>query len=488
MIDLYARISKEDATDRARRMFASTDAQIERLREVVAERGGTVGKVFEDPSLSGWNPRTVRPNFDALMLRLESGESDGVAVYDLTRFSRKVSEGERLLAVAERGLEVWTAWGSHDLTTADGIKAFRDAMTGAAHESNKISERSSEGKRRKAVRGRSNATRRPFGMAGNLPKPVGWQPGDPVTPAPDDQVSAERDAIREVASMIFAGSTLASAARHLNRRGLFTPFGLEWSAESLSATLRRSSLAGGVIHRGEPVGTLGGEPVLDPETFARLTSTLAARRPGRKPSAQYLLTGILQCGRCGHTLTGRPRVGRAPYPDGEVAREYWCQLRTGERSGCGRLVVDQRFADLVITTATLERLGDPRHAERLAKRAARTEADRAKVLAEIATLKADALALAGRVAAWGFQRVDAAMRPLDARLATLTERLAGLERPDATGHAARDALTDWTRGDTDDRRAMIRRAFPAGIWVDPSTSRGMGARLDHDRFRFAPRD
>ena len=54
------------------------------------------------------------------MERLESGQSDGVMFYDVTRFSRKIGEGERPVEAAERGMRVWSLTGEYDVATADG--------------------------------------------------------------------------------------------------------------------------------------------------------------------------------------------------------------------------------------------------------------------------------------------------------------------------------------------------------------------------------
>jgi len=111
---------------------------VEVCLEELAERGADAGEVFKDNSLSAWKPNVVRKDWEALMARLESGACDGVIVYDLTRFSRKICEGERLVELAAKGIRVWSLSGEYDLTTADGRRHFREAMVAAAGESDKI--------------------------------------------------------------------------------------------------------------------------------------------------------------------------------------------------------------------------------------------------------------------------------------------------------------------------------------------------------------
>src|SRR3954447_8548931 len=124
VIDLYARISRSTEDNRGR----SVQAQIEDGTADITSRGAVVGQVFRDESLSAWNPKTDRPEFNELMTRLESGQADGVWVWEVTRFSRKVMDGERLLAAAQAGALVWSDDQTHNLTKAAGRRAFREAM------------------------------------------------------------------------------------------------------------------------------------------------------------------------------------------------------------------------------------------------------------------------------------------------------------------------------------------------------------------------
>ena len=321
-----------------------------------------------------------------------------------------------------------------------------------------------------------------------------WEPGDPRTPVPDEQVARERDAIREVVRRLLSGESLAAQLAYLNDAGHRTYVGRPWTAVALRSTLRRPALAGIAVHHGEEVGLLPGEPVLDRETFDRLQSFLDSRKRGRPASDVYLLSGVLKCGRCGHTLAGRPRVARNPYPEtgnpaqdaDRTPREYWCMKRTHHAdTGCGRLSVDQRFADEVVTEAVLERLSDPETTEALAAHDAQVEAVRAELGAEVARLDGDADVIAEKAADWGPERVDKALRPLLARITALRARLDALDAP--TGPTV-DPLTvaaDWREDSQAQRRAKVRRAFPTGITVLPADpgKRGTAARTV-DRFVF----
>lgn len=126
-IDIYARIGRAVNGETVK-----VDHQIEMSTELIERRGARVGGPFKVNSLSAWNPRVVREDWNRMMAWPESGESDGVWVYDVSRFTREPIEGERLIQAAMNGKRVWSWAGEYDLTAADGRMAFRDALNKAA--------------------------------------------------------------------------------------------------------------------------------------------------------------------------------------------------------------------------------------------------------------------------------------------------------------------------------------------------------------------
>jgi hypothetical protein len=218
-----------------------------------------------------------------------------------------------------------------------------------------------------------------------------------------------------------------------------------------------------------------------------------ARRRGRPPGlGAYVLSGLMRCSRCGSVLYGAQRTNLAPYEDGSVRREYRCRRSTDDnRAGCGRNLIDARIAEQAVAEAVKQRLGDPRRADRIAKRLAATRTDRARIEAELATLKDSADGLAEKVAEWGLDRVSLSMTPILRRQQELHDKLARLEEAESGDAAAADAVAAWDeaakRSDTSTLRAMIKRAFPRLAlrpherWGDHSPARfdWDGASLPH---------
>ncbi|WP_322770541.1 recombinase family protein, partial [Frankia sp. Cr1] len=373
---------------------------------------------------------------------------------------------------------------------ADGRKAFRDAMTAAAAESDKISERSKRGRRRKARRGLSPFGTPGFGMARWQPKPDGWESGDPRQRIAPEVVDRERAAIRDCYRRLLAGTvTVSTLAAELNAQGLHTIGGKPWTRGMLASMLQRPSLAGLIEINGEIIGTMrNAEPVVSREEWERLCALLAARRPGRPPGRVHVLSGLLTCDGCGRRMYGLHRSQEPPYPDGGVKSEYRCRREPG-RPGCGRNFIDGQAAQAAVAIAVQSRLSDPRRAATVVARIAATVDERAALDAEIAHLNAEADALAEKTARWGVQRVHTSMEPLLRRIDVLTSRLAALEVPADPAAVAADVAAEWDRaeaaGEIDTMRAMIRAAFP-NLTVRRSrrrlTARGadVSARFDWD--------
>ncbi|MBV8992434.1 MAG: recombinase family protein [Pseudonocardiales bacterium] len=444
VLDIYARVSRL-GDDRQR----STAGQVEDCRARIEERGAQVGEVHVDSGRSAWNPRVRRPDWERLMARLEAGATGGVIVFDMARFSRRPIEGERLILAAERGLVVLDSEGEYDLTTANGRKTFRDQLNAAAYESDRLSTRVKRGKRVKATRGEPNHSWRPFGFE-----------HDGVTVRESEAV-----VLREMAARVLTGEKFDHVARDLNQRGVTTSTDGMWSRESVKQLLSRERNVGQVVHNGVVVGHLPGEPILDSETWERLTTLFASRRRGRPASEMYLCSGIVCCGKCGNRLTGRPKQ---PYSNGEIRREYFCHPRT-VRGGCGGTAIGQRELDRHVGALVVRILSDPRHAEALEAAAKATEDKRRPVLAELSECEHLAEELSGRLGRREIpiQRYDVAIAPLDKRIAELRAELAELDSkaPAAVADpaivsASREEWTArWNAATVAERRNLIRQAL-----------------------------
>jgi site-specific DNA recombinase len=460
-VDIYARVSYLKRKTQ-RELTAEGQVAVCRLR--LADLGLQEGEVLVDPGRSAWNPAVKRPAWDELMDRLERGVSGGMIVFDLERFTRQPKDGERMIELAASGLLVLDSESEYDLRTPHGKKAFRDGINAAAYYSDRLSTRTSRGRKLKAMSGRPNGSQRPFGFEADL-----------VTIRED-----EAEVIRELTRRFLSGEPQNALVRNLNERGVLTSQGKPWTTRTLQQLLTRERNCGRIIHTDlatgitSVVGHLPGIPIITEDEFDQVCATFAARRRSQPISAAYLCTGVAVCGRpdCGSPLHGRARKDMKPYDDGSVHREYWCGPYP---RGCGRIMVDQRGLDEAAAALAIEILADPRHADAVetTAREMKTEADRLDLA--IAEAENVAEALADRLGRGDMtrSRYDVVIRPLDERVVKLkAERAAlgdlSLQRPPAASHEHWQRR--WKEADAGERRVLLKMALRGRrLIIDPAS-------------------
>jgi site-specific DNA recombinase len=469
IMDLYCRMSQgDDGT-----LFKCED-QERQGRAYVAEHaheGWVVGKVLYDHALSGWKRNVIRPSFNQIMDRLESGESHGVWVRDLTRFTRKLPEALRIKQAVDAGGVVAAGYSEYDLSTVRGLRAFYDDAVDAELESQRISERTRAGMRNKALRGRALSTVRGFARPGYLPNGKGWEAGDPRTFVPAEQLTREVQAVRDATTRILAGEPMSDICQEWNDAKLLTVKGGKWDTGVLRQMLTSPALAGLLTYKGEVVGRLDGEPVLDLATRERLLLSFSSRKRGR-PAKAYLLSGIVTCEACGAKLYGRPK-GTRTYNDGSPTRQYWCQVRPNSTTtGCGKVSMDQREADRVVEALVVKRLGDPRHADRITRVAARVEKAQTVILKELSHLNTEVDDLLSKKpdAVWTMDRINVKMAQYAELIEDAQTRLLTLGEVPTAGDALEDAQADWDAADEAERRTLVKRAYPEGLTIRVATN------------------
>jgi hypothetical protein len=397
------------------------------------------------------------------MARLESGESDGVVVFNLARFARRPADGERLITAAERGLAVLDSGAEYDLTSASGRKTFRDGLSAAAFYSDDISEASRRGKQLKASKGKVDK-RRSFGFE-----------GDGVTLR-----QSEADVQREMARRLLAGEPQCLLMDELNERGVLSANCKPWKYTTFRDMMIRPRAAGLIAHNGAVVARLPGDPILDHDTYGRIVALYASRRAGRQPSGRYLLTGIAVCGLCGATLSGRPME------DGR--KIYWCRPR--REISCDTVRLDEWVADWTIRT-----LADPKHAVAIDRAETEMAQRRAGLLVKIADRERVAAVIGERLGRdeITLEHHDSVVTPIYAQLTRLRAELDGVATSEPALPAGvrtipvRDQhylelLERWDSGTPGERRAMVLQALHGRKLI---IGKGKIARFSGDRVTIA---
>jgi site-specific DNA recombinase len=449
---IYVRVSTED---QARHGY-SLSAQVEACRGRAAALGATEMLAFSDEGVSG--ALLVRPGLDGLREAVRERRVELVVLWDPDRLSRNLSHQLLLTEEIERArirLEFvnfeWKATPEGQL-----FYALRGAI--AQYEKEKIRERTSRGRLQKAKEGKLPLAFRPYGYAYDSDTAL-------LTVNPEEAA---------VVGQIFRwlleeGEGPNGIARRLNQLGVPARKGGRWHRAVVRQILanpvytgifwcNRWDAAGVSLNRHRPPAervspTLRPEgewlpvPVpalIDPSRWQQAQALLAGARRlwAGRPRADYLLSGLLLCGRCGRSMSGF-----AGTDWGVKRRKYTCRRGSeGDRGGaCGRAVAAEPL-EAAVWDSMLDWLGADLEALRATAAGAVVPVGAAG--GELTAI-AEAVAQAerGRTGVMGVleqglmpaAEAAAALQRIQERLAGLEQRRAELEAAEGARAAARAA-------------------------------------------------
>lgn len=312
------------------------DRQRADCEQYARRRGWHVQQVYCDNDRSASNGKR-RPAYEQMLLDVTAGHLDAVVAWDLDRLHRRPVELERFIDLADRhNLALGTFGGDVDLGSSAGRLHARIMGSVARHEI----EHKSERQRRAAVQAAE------LGRPTGGPRPFGYKDGGRAVDA------VEARAVRDAFDALLAGTPLREIARDINRRGIRTSLGKEWSATQVRAMMLRARNAGLRTYRGEIVGPADWPALVDETTWRAAFAVL--RDPTRKTSpgfaTRWLLSGLAHCGVCSETVSSagvaRTRV------DGTRPTVYRCRTRQ-------HVARDADPVDALVVEAVVKRMARP---------------------------------------------------------------------------------------------------------------------------------
>ncbi len=284
----------------------SLDETIQRTAVRACARGEGLGapEIFEEGAPEG------RSAFGHLARQVEqdAAAGDGVAVVVATL----AVLGDSALERTRRAL-LLEFLGAR-LVLADGL-APEDALLAdwqGRPEAERRRDRAREAMRSRALRG----------LVLGRP-PFGYEVQDRVlAPHPRESQVVKR-MFREY---LEEGEGLRRIAAGLNRDGIRTHLGRPWTPGSVRTVLRNPTYTG--LYRRLGVAVPAAHPALvDRATFHAVQRRMSARRTSRleQERHEYLLAGLLRCGRCGN-----PMIGERRSTDAGTAISYRCEAATAQ--------------------------------------------------------------------------------------------------------------------------------------------------------------
>ncbi|MEE8407268.1 MAG: recombinase family protein, partial [Acidimicrobiia bacterium] len=305
---VYVRVSRD-----SQGQGLGIERQQELCKRLAKEKGWPVAETYVDNDISAYSGKP-RPGYEKMLADIESGARDAVLVVDQDRLVRRMKELVPFMELADSlGIPLANVQGDTDLSNTDG--RFKAHIMGAVaeQESSRKSDRVKRQKEGAAAKGWWQGGRRPYG----------YQPK-----RTDDGFSSleiipqEAEIVKELAQRILAGASLRTLATELNERGVPTAGGKQWRVTTIANTMTGASIAAMRVHNGKIAGQANWEPILDRSTWEQVRAVLKGRsKTSQGRPAGHLLTGLLECGKCGGTLYYRKG-------------HYVCQ-RQPERPNCG---------------------------------------------------------------------------------------------------------------------------------------------------------
>lgn len=313
----YGRQSKAREDESA----ASPHAQRQAGEAFIKARSWEHAGHFEDVGISGFDPKARRPDLERLLKAVRRRELDAVVVYKLDRFTRQgVVEAVRLVGVLEEHGVAFVSVMEPFLDTSTpmgrGIFALFAAM--AEQESANIRTRVRSAKALLRAAGSFAGGQRRYGFESVKE----MRDGLAITVL--KLHPEEAPVLRDVITRVIEGASVSSEARRLNREGIPTTTGAEWSTSTLIRVLRSPTLVGwaaterdGIVRDAAGAPLEAWEGILDPSTYWRLQEALSGRQGGRRLDDVPTLLGgseLLLCAGCGGRMAGdRRRDGRGTY-------------------------------------------------------------------------------------------------------------------------------------------------------------------------------
>ncbi len=437
---IYCRISL------ARDGDTTKTADQERIcRELAARLGWDAVAVYTDHSQSAWKKNRKRAAWDAMLADVSAGTITGIIVYHGDRLIRQPYDLEALLGLADsKGIRLASPTGVRNLDNADDRFILRIEAAQACRASDDTSRR----KKAQYERMRRAGLVRPGGAGGRA---LGYET-DGVTIRQDEAAM-----IREAAPAIIAGQSVRSVLAALTARGLRSTAGNQIRQSGFTRTLLSPRMAG-LMPDGESAAAW--PAVLDRATWETLRIVMAGRATGRPRTggAVHLLSGIAECGACGHPMW-------AGYSG---SSRYRCP----QDRGCGRVSRNRPLLDAYVGRRVVNLLAHPLNAAPRIPEAPGLAAEFAALTAARAEIE-QAIADPARA---GLTALLARLDATDARIAEL-RALAGDDARRRVIDASTGIIWDeWLALPLDARRSLAAACYR--VVVLPATGRGPGLRTE----------
>lgn len=287
----------------------SLSAQEEKLRRYADYKGYEIENVYCDDGYSGKDLN--RPAISRLIDNVKAKRVDIVLVYRLDRISRRVRDVIDLVDIfIGTGVQLYSLHDNIDLATPMGRAMLKVSATWSELERETIIERTTMGKRQRALSGKMMCT----GAA-----PFGYEHDKANQRFIIKQDEAEM--VREIFRKYLAGMNLRDLNDYMQIKYRHPYFSNPMSCKPI---LHRLMYTGYYAYDGEIVKATNYDPIITLDLFYKAQERARANRSERNyEDAPYLLTGLVYCARCGRRYYGKRRK-RVTASGEKIYTSYGC--------------------------------------------------------------------------------------------------------------------------------------------------------------------
>ena len=319
---VYARYSSHKQGEQ------SIEGQLASAYKYAGEHGSTIIHEYIDRAQTGRNDD--REQFQQMLKDTAKHQFEAIIIWKIDRFGRNREEiAFNKYRCKKNGVKVlYTAESIPDTPEGIILEAVLEGM--AEYYSVQLATN--------VKRGMDNAASKGQSVGGTLP--LGYRTGPDKHLEPDPKTAP---LVKRIFEMYAAGNTQKEIIEHLNAEGLRT-------INSIRSVLKNKKYIGIYHYDGKEYPEAQIPALIDAETFAKVQRLLSQnkRAPARKwTKAEYLLTGKLFCGLCGHTMVGECGTGKS----GTKYFYYNCLEKKKNRTCKKKAVQKQWIEQLVLEKA-----------------------------------------------------------------------------------------------------------------------------------------
>ena len=334
---IYTRVSKDRAGGRS---VAEQEAE---CRIVCKREGWHVAEVLSDNDVgaSRWS-KGHRPSYERLNRILQPG--DVLVTWEASRAQRDLNAYNELRQLCTDRDVLWCYSGRvFDLKRSDDRFMTLLDIGLAEKEVDQTRERIMRTLRANLEAGKPHGVRA-FGYRIARDPDTGKSIGRELDPD-------EAPVVREIVDRFLGGEPMRQIAIDLNRRGIKTTRGGEWTGTQVTRLLAKPTYAGLRHHHGSVVGEGTWPAIITEDEWRQCHAILSdpSRRLQRGTAPKSLLSGIARCGVCGIQMYRAKHHGRIVYA---------CR-----KNGCVTRKTDD--ADAQVEQWMFKLLADPRVIDRL---------------------------------------------------------------------------------------------------------------------------